>query len=114
MWEKLAHEWPEPIGKFTEAVYTLTHTDSGCVVGVMRPSLWAPPVLWLSYAKATMTDLRRVRKELDELQLMLNEPVVWAETSGETAGKFARFAGFEYKQTNLGRDLYERKVTCKQ
>lgn len=110
MWQKLDERGPREVAWQTEAVYTLAHTESGCRVGVMRPSLFSPPVLWFTYERACRRDLRHLKRKLSALLVLLGEPLVYAETASEADARFAEYAGFEFVTERLGRRLYKRSL----
>lgn len=112
MWVKVEEPLPREVAWATEAVYTLSHTDSGARVGVMRPSLFSPPVLWFTYEQANLRELRGLNGALDALQLQIKEPIVYAETANDRDAKFAKFAGFVPVSTYLDRTQYIRSLQC--
>jgi len=110
MWRQVQITIKPELEAHTTAVYApLGNPDLG-VVGVMRVSMFSPPVLWFDKMLAPNKLLRYVRKMMDELQLMLKEPIVYAETADEVGEKFALFAGFVYVRTEYGRKQFERKI----
>ena len=85
---------------------------SGTVVGVMRPFMLSPPVLWVELRMGALPQLRQARTALTLLQKQLNTPTIWAMADPDICGsaRFLRFLGFDEKQTLAGETYYERSL----
>lgn len=110
MWEQVQTELPEAVRWQTTAVYSPVGFSDVCRVGIMRASLFSPPVLWFRHSRNSRLLLRHTRLLMDALQEQLGEPVVYAETADAVAEKFARFAGFTFVQLAGDRKQFERKI----
>ena len=82
------------------------------VLGVMRQSFLEPPYLWAQVLKAGVRNLRRAPALVDELQLRIRAPVVYAEADAtlERNQALLTYLGFELVREDHGRKLYLRSV----
>lgn len=109
MWERVDYDVPGELAAVTTSVWEYS---SILIVGVMRPVMLAPPVLWAHIFKSGVYNVRRGREMLDDLQVIINSPLVYAE--GEVARPrnkaLLNYLGFIEKATDNERTLYSRSI----
>lgn len=109
MWEQVEIDLPPDIAAVTTSVW---HYPGRILVGVMRHSFLAPPVLWAQVLKSGFRELRKAPAFLTELQQLIVAPTVYAEaeTSQPRNQDFLRFLGFEKLDETPERKLYRRSI----
>jgi hypothetical protein len=83
-------------------------------VGVMKGStLLAPPYLWAEVYQSNPKALREAKKLMDELQMKIHKPIVYAEAvqSNRANLHFLRFLGFDAVEQQDGVQLFKRSLT---
>jgi len=116
MWEKIeAPELSPELANVTTSVYSFAVVGGGvCYMGVMRPSLLSPPVLWFTHSLTAfpIRYLRMIRPAMEYFQRLLNEPLIYCEVSAcdKIAQRFALHAGFREINTLPDRVQYERSL----
>lgn len=108
MWRKVEMELPEEIGEMTYSVWTVPGSE--VYVGVMRPTAFGPPVLWLKAESLTIGKLKRWREAIEALHDVLIEPALFAECRDDIGRRFLSFLGFEQFNEIEGVSLHSRSA----
>jgi len=107
MWEKTSTPVPQELASLVTGVYAL---GDYCLAFVLRPSWFAPPYLGMQFFYLPSWLLRQRKQRMDELHVLLGEPVFLAEPDEKVIGaeKFLTFLGFQPHQNF--RNLFERRI----
>lgn len=111
MWERA--EYPEITTELAHLTTSIWGFADRALVGVMRPKLLGPPILWFVLKESDFAGIRVARRALDFFQKeVIKEPLVLAEVdlSEHPHIRFAEFLGFHYLHSLGPRALYERTV----
>lgn len=109
-----AGDWGLPsdlTGQTTQVWRFVWNGQSIARVGLMRPELFSPPVLWLEILKLDRTALRAVSAAMYDLHCLTGERILKAEVvMGDMAGaRFATFAGFTLTYNLPDRHVFRRE-----
>lgn len=111
MWEQVQPvELPYELPEATTSVWL--HQPTNSYAGVMRFGLLSPPFLWFKLGTYDITAIKLARQQTDELQLLINEPRVFAEPEPTNlkAQRFLQFVGFVPHEAPNGVRLFERNL----
>ena len=109
-----AGDWNLPadlVGQTTQVWRFVWNARSVARVGLMRPELFSPPVLWLEILHLDRTALRAVSGAMRDLHCLTGERILKAEVvRGDTVGaRFAVFAGFTLTHNLSDRHIFRRE-----
>lgn len=109
MWERIEVELPESVARVTTSVWEYPGIMR---VGLMRPSMLAPPLVWGEPIKTGFRNLKLAPALVSELQHLLHSPVFYAEAEAAKPRNQALllYLGFIELQEEAGRKLYQRSI----
>lgn len=109
MWKRVEVDLSEEVARLTTSVWEYPDIMR---VGLMRPSMLAPPIVWGEPIKTGFRNLKVAPSLVSELQLLLNTPVFYAEAESTKQRNQALllYLGFVEVQEEAGRKLYQRSI----
>lgn len=109
MWERVDAKLPEDVARVTISVWEYPGIMR---VGLMRPSMLAPPLVWGEPIKTGFRNLKLAPDLVTDLQLLLHSPIFYAEAETTKLRNQALllYLGFVELQEEAGRKLYQRSI----
>lgn len=109
MWQDATVDLPPDVAKWTTSVWIYPET---IILGVMKSNFLAPPWLWAKVLRGGFRNVRKAPGLIDEFQLMMNMPTVYAEAAVDQPRnqRLLEYLGFEYQQAYEDRKIYSRSM----
>lgn len=109
MWEQVEEAAPRAVAHLTTSIWLYPEI---MLIGIMRRSFLAPPVLWGQTVRGGLKNLRKAPALVTEFQYLINAPTVYAEAELTEPRNQALllFLGFKELSEEFERKLYTRSI----